>query len=564
MKTTYEISDRVAQSLDPLGGIYMMAHSGARGNISQIAQMAGIRGLMADPSGRIIDFPIKSSFRDGLSAMEYFISTHGARKGLADTALRTSDSGYLTRRLVDIAQDVITTKEDCGTTEGIWILKGVEEEYLPPFGERIIGYLAASRIVEPGTGRVIVDHDEEIDEQKVKEIIEADITQVYVRSPLSCHSRFGVCRRCYGRDLSKRKLVELNIAVGIIAAQSIGEPGTQLTLRTFHTGGVVGTDITSGLPRVEELLEARLPKRSAIVSEIDGIAEVVASEEENVIRVVSSELYQDEYLLPPEVKLAVEEGQLVDAGTVLFHPEVSPSEDKGKLPVVKSKAIVAKAAGQVVIENERLYIERREREEKEYFAPPDLRLLVKSGDEVKAGERLTEGTVDPHTILRVMGKEAVQHYLINEVQKVYRSQGVNIHDKHIGIIVRQMLSKVRVTSSGDTELLPEELVDRFNYEEVNAKVLAEGGEPAIANAVLLGMTRISLHKDSWLAAASFQETDHVLRNAAIAGGVDRLRGLKENVILGRVIPAGVIGARQNLVGLQLGTQASSDEEGNEE
>lgn len=564
MKTTYEISDRVAQSLDPLGGIYMMAHSGARGNISQITQMAGIRGLMADPSGRIIDFPIKSSFRDGLSAMEYFISTHGARKGLADTALRTSDSGYLTRRLVDIAQDVIITKEDCGTTEGVWILKGVEEEYLPPFGERIIGYLAASRIVEPGTGRVIVDHDEEIDEQKVKEIIEADITQVYVRSPLSCHSRFGLCRRCYGRDLSKRKLVELNIAVGIIAAQSIGEPGTQLTLRTFHTGGVVGTDITSGLPRVEELLEARLPKRSAIVSEIDGIAEVVASEEENVIRVVSSELYQDEYLLPPEAKLAVEEGQLVDAGTVLFHPEVSPSEAEGELPAVKSKAIVAKAAGQVVIENESLYIRRREREEKEYFAPPDLRLLVKSGDEVKAGERLTEGTVDPHTVLRVMGKEAVQHYLINEVQKVYRSQGVNIHDKHIAIIVRQMLSKVRVTSSGDTELLPEELIDRFNYEEVNAKVLAEGGEPAIANAVLLGMTRISLHKDSWLAAASFQETDHVLRDAAIAGVVDRLRGLKENVILGRVIPAGALGARQSLVGLQLGTQASSDEEGNEE
>jgi len=564
MKTTYEITDRVAQSLDPLGGIYMMANSGARGNMSQITQMAGMRGLMADPSGRIIDFPIKSSFRDGLSAMEYFISTHGARKGLADTALRTSDSGYLTRRLVDVAQDVIVTKEDCGTTEGVWILKGTEEEYLPPFKERIIGYLAASKIVEPGTERVIVAHNEEIDEEKAKEIIEADIAQVYVRSPLSCHSRFGVCQRCYGRDLSKRKLVELNTAVGIIAAQSIGEPGTQLTLRTFHTGGVVGTDITSGLPRVEELLEARLPKRSAIVSEIDGIAEVVAGEEETVIRVVSSELYQDEYLLPPEAKLAVEEGQLVDAGTVLFHPEVSPSKAKKKLPVVKSEAIEAKAAGQVVIENERLYIRRREREEKEYFAPPDLRLLVKSGDEVKAGERLTEGTVDPHSVLRVMGKEAVQHYLINEIQKVYRSQGVNIHDKHIAIIVRQMLSKVRVTSSGDTELLPEELIDRFSYEEVNAKVLAEGGEPAIADAVLLGMTRVSLHKDSWLAAASFQETDHVLRNAAIAGEVDRLRGLKENVILGRVIPAGALGARQDLVGLQLGTQASSDEEGNEE
>jgi len=564
MKATYEITDRVEQSLDPLGGISMMANSGARGNISQITQMAGIRGLMADPSGRIIDFPIKSSFRDGLSPMEYFISTHGARKGLADTALRTSDSGYLTRRLVDVAQDVIITEEDCGTTEGVWILKEAEEEYLPPFRERIIGYLAANKVVEPGTGRVIVDRNEEIDEQKAEDIVEADITQVYVRSPLSCHSRFGVCQRCYGRDLAKRKPVELNTAVGIVAAQSIGEPGTQLTLRTFHTGGVVGVDITSGLPRVEELLEARIPKRGAIVSEIDGIAEVVASEEENVIRVVSSELYQDEYLLPPEAKLAVEEGQLVDAGTVLFHPEVSPGKAKKKLPIVKSEAIVAKTAGQVVIENDRLYIRRKEREEKEYFAPPDLRLLVKSGDEVKAGERLTEGTVDPHSVLRVMGKEAVQHYLINEVQRVYRSQGVSIHDKHIGIIVRQLLSKVRVTSSGNTELLPEELIDRVNYEEVNAKVLAEGGEPAIADAVLLGMTRVSLHKDSWLAAASFQETDHVLRNAAIAGQVDRLRGLKENVILGRVIPAGTLGARQDAVGWQLGTQASSDKEGNGE
>lgn len=563
MKTTYEITDRVAQSLESFGGIYMMADSGARGNISQITQMVGMRGLMADPSGRIIEFPIKSSFRDGLSPMEYFISTHGARKGLADTALRTSDSGYLTRRLVDVAQDVIITEEDCGTTEGVWISRGAEEEYLPPFNERIIGYLAANKVVEPGTGRVIVDRNEEIDEEKAREILEADITQVYARSPLSCHSRFGVCRRCYGRDLAKRKLVQLHTAVGIIAAQSIGEPGTQLTLRTFHTGGVVGVDITSGLPRVEELLEARTPKRCAIVSEIDGMAEVVASGEGNLIKVVSSEFYQDEYLFPPEAKLAVEEGQLIDAGTTLFHPEVSSSEAEEELPAVKSEAIVAKTAGQVVIEDDRLYIRHGEREEKEYFAPHDLRVLIKSGNEVKAGEQLTEGTVDPHSILRVMGKEAVQHYLINEVQKVYRSQGVSIHDKHIAVIARQMLSKVRVISTGDTELLPEELIDRINYEEVNAKVLAEGGEPAIAEAVLLGITRVSLRKESWLSAASFQETDHVLRNAAIEGKIDRLYGLKENVILGRVIPAGVLNDQESVVGLQLDTQASSGEEGNE-
>ncbi len=564
MKTTYEITDSIAQSLESFGGIYMMAASGARGNISQITQMVGMRGLMADPSGRIIEFPIKSSFRDGLSPMEYFISTHGARKGLADTALRTSDSGYLTRRLVDVAQDVIISEEDCGTTEGVWISRGAEEEYLPPFSERIFGYLAASKIVKPGTRKVIVDRNEEIDEEKCKEIIEANVTEVYVRSPLSCHSRFGVCQRCYGRDLAKRKRVQLNIAVGIIAAQSIGEPGTQLTLRTFHTGGVVGVDITSGLPRVEELLEARTPKRCAIVSEIDGIAEVVASEGGKLIKVVSSEFYQDEYPFSPEAKLAVEEGQLIDAGTTLFHPEVSSSEAEEELPAVKSEAIVARTAGQVVIEDDRLYIRHGEREEKEYLASHDLRVLVKSGDEVKAGEQLTEGTIDPHSILRVMGKEAVQHYLINEVQKVYRSQGVNIHDKHIAVIVRQLLSKVRVISSGDTELLPEELIDRFNYEEVNAKILAEGGEPAIAEAVLLGITRISLRKESWLAAASFQETDHVLRNAAIAGKIDRLYGLKENVILGRVIPARALNDQESVVGVQLDTQASSDEEENEE
>jgi DNA-directed RNA polymerase subunit beta' len=564
MKTTYEITDSIAQSLESFGGIYMMAASGARGNISQITQMVGIRGLMADPSGRIIDFPIKSSFRDGLSPMEYFISTHGARKGLADTALRTSDSGYLTRRLVDVAQDVIISEEDCGTTEGVWISRGVEEEYLPPFSERIIGYLAASKVVKPGTKKVIVDRNEEIDEAKCKEIIEANITEVYVRSPLSCHSRFGVCQRCYGRDLAKRKLVQLNSAVGIIAAQSIGEPGTQLTLRTFHTGGVVGADITSGLPRVEELLEARTPKRCAIISEIDGIAEVVASEGGKVIKVVSSEFYQDEYPFPPEAKLAVEEGELIDAGTTLFHPEVSSSEAEEELPAVKSEAIVAKTAGQVVIEDDRLYIRHGEREKKEYLASHDLRVLVKSGDEVKAGEQLTEGTIDPHSILRVVGKEAVQHYLINEVQKVYRSQGVNIHDKHIAVIVRQMLSKVRVISSGDTGLLPEELINRFNYEEVNAKILAEGGEPAIAEAVLLGITRISLRKESWLTAASFQETDHVLRNAAIEGKIDRLYGLKGNVILGRLIPAGALNDQESVVGVQLDTQASSDEEENEE
>jgi DNA-directed RNA polymerase subunit beta' len=544
MEATDKIAEDVAQSLDRYGGIYMMATSGAKGNISQVRQLTGMRGLMTDPSGKIIDFPIRSSFRDGLSPMEYFISTHGARKGLADTALRTSDSGYLTRRLVDVAQDVIVAERDCGTTEGVWISGGDKGGSLPSLGERIIGYLAASQIVDPDTGEVIVERNEEIDEEKVKRIIEAGITQVYVRSPLSCRSRFGVCQYCYGRDLARGRLVNLGTAVGIIAAQSIGEPGTQLTLRTFHTGGVVGTDITSGLPRVEELFEARIPKGSAIISEIDGNVEVIDTEEGNKVRVTSSEFCLDEYELPPEAKVVVSNGQLVDVGTILLHP-VPPSEETEerdmRLPAIaEQRPIVARVAGEVIIEDGRFYIKYEEREEREYIVPYGTRLLVKSRSKVKAGEQLTEGIIDPYDILQIMGKEAVQRYLIDEIQKVYRSQGVNIHDKHIAIIACQMLRKVEIISSGDTEFLPGEIIDRFDYEDVNARVLAEGGEPATAQAVLLGITRASLSKDSWLAAASFQETGRVLTDAATKGKVDKLRGLKENVILGKLIPARVL------------------------
>ena len=544
METTDKVTEDVSQSLDRHGGIYMMATSGAKGNISQIRQLAGMRGLMTDPSGKIMDFPIRSSFRDGLSPMEYFISTHGARKGLADTALRTSDSGYLTRRLIDVAQNVIVAERDCGTTEGVWISGEDRGGSLPSLGERIIGYLAASQIVDPATGKVIVDRDEEIDEERVKRIIKAGINQVYVRSPLSCRSRFGVCQCCYGRDLSRGRLVNPRTAVGIIAAQSIGEPGTQLTLRTFHTGGVVGTDITSGLPRVEELFEARIPKASAIISEIDGNVEVIDTDEGNKVRITSSEFCLDEYELSPGMKAAVDDGQLVDVGTILLHP-VPPSEETEErdmqLPAIaEQRPIVARVAGEVVIEDGRFYIKYEEREEREYIVPHGTRLLVKTGSKVKAGEQLAEGIIDPHDILQIIGKEAVQRHLIDEIQKVYRSQGVNIHDKHIAIIACQMLRKVGIISSGDTEFLPGEMIDRFDYEEVNAKVLAEGGEPATAQAVLLGITRASLSKDSWLAAASFQETGRVLTDAATKGKVDKLRGLKENVILGKLIPARVL------------------------
>ncbi len=539
METTDKISDAISQTLDHYGGIYMMATSGAKGNIAQIRQMAGMRGLMTNPSGRIIDFPIKASLREGLGVLEYFISTHGARKGLADTALRTSNSGYLTRRLIDVAQDVITLQEDCGTTDGIWMSEPQEGELLPSLAERIIGRLAASKVVNPQTGETIVDRNEEIDEQKVDEIIAAGVTTVYIRSPLTCQSRQGACQRCYGRDLGRGRLVDLNTAVGIIAAQSIGEPGTQLTLRTFHTGGVVGLDITSGLPRVEELFEARPPKNQATISEIDGVVEVIENEERAArIKVTSSEVYRDEYSLPSGWQVMVDNGQWVDIGTVLAcqAPEAEATPQSTDL-TTETQPLLARVAGKVTIEDEQLSISYEEKEEREYAITAAAHFRVQSEDQVKAGQQLTDGTINPQDILRILGKEAVQRYLVDEVQKVYRSQGVNINDKHIEVIARQMLTKVRIDSSGDTDLVPGELMDKPRYEDINAKVLAEGGEPSTAHTVLLGITRASLNTNSWLAAASFQETTRVLTEAAIYGKIDKLVGLKENVIIGKLIPA---------------------------
>ncbi len=559
-ESTDNITDDIAQSLDRHGSIYMMATSGAKGNISQMRQMAGMRGLMTDPSGKIIDFPIRSSFREGLSPMEYFISTHGARKGLADTALRTSNSGYLTRRLVDVAQDAIVTEEDCGTTDGVWISKEFSGGSLPPFGERMLGYLAASGVTDPTTGDVIVERNEEIDEGKARLIVASGIDRVYVRSPLVCRSRFGICQFCYGRDLARRELVKRGTAVGVIAAQSIGEPGTQLTLRTFHTGGVVGTDITSGLPRVEELFEARTPKSAAIVSDISGVADVIDQDGGTVVKVTSSESYLDEYVLPPGAEIAVDNGQSVGVGTALFRAAASESTEERLPQITDEQPVQARVAGQAVIEGGRFYIKYEEREEREYPVPLGTRLLVKSGDLVKVGQQITEGVINPRDILHIMGKEATQQYLVDEIQKVYCSQGVKIHDKHVAVIVSQMLRKVKVTSSGDTEVLPGELIDRFDYEDINGRVLAEGGDPATAQAVLLGITRASLSKESWLAAASFQETGRVLTDSATKGKTDMLRGLKENVLLGKLIPARVLAEEKTELreGEQLG--GPSDEE----
>ncbi|MFC1914171.1 DNA-directed RNA polymerase subunit beta' [Chloroflexota bacterium] len=538
METTDNLTNTISSSLDRYGGIYMMATSGAKGNISQIRQMAGMRGLMTDPSGKIIEFPIKSSLREGHTVLEYFISTHGARKGLADTALRTSDSGYLTRRLIDVAQDVITFEDDCGTTDGIWISEAKEKGILPPLIERITGRLAASEVVNPKTGETIVERNEEIDERKAQEITDAGITRVHMRSPLTCQLKRGTCRYCYGRDLARGQMVEHDVAVGIIAAQSIGEPGTQLTLRTFHTGGVVGLDITSGLPRVEELFEARTPKGQAIISEIDGVAELIQNENGRKIKVTSSEVYHDEYTLPAKSQVMVSDGQWVDIGTVLAtSTKAKKTKTQPATQPTETLNITARLAGTVKVKSKQLILSYEEVEEREYVIPSTASIWIQDGEQIRAGRQLTDGSINPHDILRILGKEAVQQYLVDEVQKVYRSQGVNINDKHIEVISHQMLTKVRIDSAGDTDLVPEELIDRFRYEDINAKVLAEGGEPATAHTVLLGITRASLATDSWLASASFQETTRVLTEAATCGKIDRLVGLKENVIIGKLIPA---------------------------
>ena len=462
------IQDKLMDSLDPLNPIYMMSDSGARGNPSNFTQLAGMRGLMANPAGRIIELPIKSSFREGLTVLEYFISTHGARKGLADTALKTADSGYLTRRLVDVAQDVIIREEDCGTDRGIEVstLRDGNEEIVPLY-DRLIGRTAFRVVKHPETDEVIVKRDELITEDLAKQIIESGIETVYIRSVFTCNTKHGACVKCYGRNLATGDKVDVGEAVGIIAAQSIGEPGTQLTMRTFHTGGVAGDDITQGLPRIQELFEARNPKGQAVISEIDG--------------------------------------------KVL---EINDNKDKKEITI----------QGEV--------------ENRTYTTPYSARMKVEVGDEIYAGQPLTEGSIDPKELINIQGVQGVQEYILKEVQKVYRLQGVEISDKHIEVMVRQMLRKVRVIESGDTDVLPGSLLDVNQFGEANENVLLEGKEPAIARPVILGITKASLETDSFLSAASFQETTRVLTDAAIKGKYDELVGLKENVIIGKLVPAG--------------------------
>ena len=534
-----ELTKVIQTNLRNYGGIYLMATSGAKGNIAQIKQMAGMRGLMSDPKGRIIDRPIKSNFREGLSVLEYFISTHGARKGLADTALRTADSGYLTRRLIDVAQEITISMDDCGTESGAWIEDDPDMALASAFADSLRSRFAAQAVADPATGEIIVDVGEELDDEATARLKLAGVSGVLVRSPLFCEAERGVCLNCYGIQLGTGDPVMLGEAVGIIAAQSIGEPGTQLTMRTFHTGGIAGADITSGLPRVEELFEARAPKGEAVLSEIDGEVELMEDSEGRTIRITSVEEYVDEYAIAKGQKLLVADGDEVAIGTRLAGVEGKEGDDE---IAVQRTDLMARVSGKVKVigrkkKPDAITITWLDEEQREYIIPAAAHIIVASEDKVTAGQSLTQGPKNPQQILRIQGREAVQQYLIDEVQAVYRSQGVKIHDKHIELISAQMLRKVRIESPGDTELLPGELVDRRNYEEVNAAVLAEGGEPAAASPVLLGITRASLNMESFLAAASFQETTRVLTEASTNGHVDQLRGLKENVIIGRLIPA---------------------------
>ena len=554
-----EMDRVIAAHLAEYGGIYLMAQSGAKGNEAQIKQMAGMRGLMSNPRGEIIDLPIISSFREGLSVLEYFISTHGARKGLADTALRTADSGYLTRRLIDVAQEVIILEHDCGTDRGTWVYADALEEdvMLPPLAERVVGRVTAAPIAHPETGEMLLDANEVIEEDVAGAIDEAGIREVYVRSPLNCISKRGLCQVCYGRSSATGREVRLAEAVGIIAAQSIGEPGTQLTMRTFHTGGVAGKDITSGLPRVEELFEARSPKGKAKLAEIDGDVlvfrggqiqgELLESLGQHagtltppasqgfVARVVNRVPFTDQYELPKGYRATVSKGDWVDLRTVIASPTRPAAKSKEKLP--EKPDVVAWTSGRVQLTKGRIEIAAEELEVRDHLVDATDTRLCRTGDHLQAGQKITRGVKDPHDILRIEGAEATERYFLEQVQTVYRNQGVTINDKHIEVIIRQILRWVRVESPGDTELLPNQLIDRLQFQEVNAKVMAEGGEPATSKPEILGVTRASLNTDSFLAKASFQETTRVLTESALMGEVDYLRGLKENVIIGRLIPA---------------------------
>ncbi|MFC1787691.1 DNA-directed RNA polymerase subunit beta' [Patescibacteria group bacterium] len=547
IKIWNEIKDRISEFVEKSipydNPASTMIQSGARGTWGQMTQMIGMKGLVANPAGEIIELPVKSSFKDGYDPLEFFISSHGVRKGLTDTALRTANAGYLTRRLVDVAQDVVVREEDCGDDKGVLLTKEESDEIGEPLLVRILGRFALSDVIKPGGRKAVVKAGELITEEHIREFeaASAELKEAHVHSVMTCRLHRGVCQKCYGYDLAYNKLAKLGTAVGIVAAQSIGEPGTQLTMRTFHTGGVAGKDITQGLPRVEELFEARNPKQKAIMSEVSGKVTVEKVSREIVqagtgkqivdtrpgqktVKIAYDGVDEMSYTIGKTTKVMVKDGDAVQAGDVLGEKrdgEKIISEVKGIVSLKKATAII------VVYETEKI---------REYIIPPGFTLYVKDNDEVLAGDQLTDGNLDLQLLFKYKGQDAVQKYLSKEIQFIYSSQGQKLNNKHIEIIVRQMFSRLRVIDPGDTDLLPGEIVERATYLDANDDV--GKGKPATADPLFLGITKISLSTESWLSSASFQETAKVLINAAVTGKVDKLAGLKENVIIGRLIPAG--------------------------
>ncbi|MFH1142372.1 MAG: DNA-directed RNA polymerase subunit beta' [Candidatus Uhrbacteria bacterium] len=573
VKIWNEIKDRVAElaknSLVVDGPVYSMIDSGARGSWGQFTQMVGMIGLKANPAGEIIELPVKRSFKEGLDVLEFFISSHGVRKGLTDTALRTANAGYLTRRLVDVAQDVVVRAEDCGDTGGVILTKEESDEIGEPLLVRILGRVVLSDIKKPGGRKVIVKAGELITENHIREIEDADaeLEEAHVRSVMTCHERRGVCQQCYGYDLAFNKLVKVGTAVGIMAAQSIGEPGTQLTMRTFHTGGVAGKDITQGLPRVEELFEVRNPKQKAIMTEVAGRVEIESIEREiiqagtgkqivdtrpgqKIVRIHHAGIDEESYTIGRGGEIKVQDGAEVKKGDVLGTTN-------------KEENILSLHDGTVKIEKTKVVVIFEATKIREYIVPPGYSVVVKDGDEVESGDAITEGHLDLQMLFKYKGRDRLQLYLSKEIQFIYSSQGQKLNNKHIEIIIRQMFSRVLILDPGDTDLLPGEMIERSTYLEENDRIREKNAKEATAEDLFMGITKVSLSTDSWLSAASFQETTRVLVNAAVTGKVDRLEGLKENVIIGRLIPVGT-GYGENIKGFVESMKEDTAEEVEEE
>jgi DNA-directed RNA polymerase subunit beta' len=549
IKVWSEVKDRIQklskESLDKIGPVYSMIDSGARGSVGQLTNVIGMKGLVANPAGDIIELPIKSSLREGLDVLEYFISSHGTRKGLTDTALKTANAGYLTRRLVDVAQDVIITSEDCGDTDGVLLTHEECEEIGEPLLTRLLGRVTMKEIKDPETKKVIVKKNTLIMEDHIRALqaLAEPLASAHVRSVLACKLRAGLCQRCYGYDLAYNQLVKLGSAVGIIAAQSIGEPGTQLTMRTFHTGGVAGTDITQGLPRVEELFEARPPKHKAVIADVAGKVKIVQGER-RLIETPSGERVLDtesggKFINIEHIAVQEEEYVIESTGDQVKVKDGAKVKEGDMLIMRKSGSeVIAEHAGVAKVEGKYISVIWEGPAVKEFPVPTGYQVLVKDGDEALVGDQMTEGHLDLLQLFRLKGRDAVMRYLLREVLYIYASQGQKLNAKHIEIIVRQMFSRSYVKDSGDSDLLPGEVVEKLRAEKENDRVIALGKLPAELEDLFMGITKVSLTTESFLSAASFQETARVLIHAAVTGKIDRLEGLKENVIIGRLIPSG--------------------------